>query len=101
MRRRFHHVVVGAETGGGVAACSERQSLAACRAVFDAPVPGLEGGILERSAVGETDRPGLGSSEIADRVQMRRRQALILAARQEDDSGNSGGHMTPQRAQGG
>lgn len=63
--------------------------------------PGLEAGLLEGAAVGEGERPGLGSGGVVDVIEGQRRLLLGHSTREEGDAGHGGGDGVLQHAHGG
>jgi hypothetical protein len=70
------------------------------RQILVPPMPPLQRRILKRPPVGEADLPRLRAGQPINRVQMHGRETCVLAAGQEYDTRNGGGHVPAQAAQG-
>ena len=62
-------------------------------------MPRLQGVILERAPIGETDPPWFGPGQAVDCIQMGCGHSILLTARQEYDARYCRGHVTTQAAQ--
>src|SRR5262245_10995210 len=63
------------------------------------PVPRFERGILERTAIRERELPWFGSGRSIDRVEMDRRDLIVLPTREEDDARNRRRDVPAQHAE--